>query len=319
LLLLASCGGDGAPSILDPAGPAAERVEGLWWLMLWISVAVLLLVVVFLAASLRRPGRIDDPIVEGEPKWGERFIAGAGVFASWVVLAAVFVVSLGHVRDLSAQGKDTSLTIEVVGHMWWWEVRYPNGAVTANEIHIPAGDRVRILLTTADVIHSFWVPQLQVKIDQVPGRTNELWLQADEPGRYRGQCAEYCGLQHANMIFFVIADTPVDFDDWLANEARPAPEPVAGNEETGRQVFLDNTCLGCHTIRGTEARETLGPDLTHLAARQTIASGMVANTRESLAAMITDPQGLKPGNTMPPTALDPEELDALLDYMESLR
>jgi cytochrome c oxidase subunit 2 len=313
---LAACSDD-SPSVLDPRGPGARRIEGLWWLMFWISAVVFLVVVVLLIAALvrrRRPGTAG-----GHVAWGEPLIVVAGVIVPALVLAAVFVVSLRDLNALSTRGDDARLTIEVIGHNWWWEARYPDaGVVTANEIHIPVGEPVRLRLTSADVIHSFWVPQLQVKTDQIPGKFNQMWIQADEPGRYRGQCAEFCGLQHANMIFYVVAQPPDQFSAWLANEARPADDPTESGALAGQEVFLNTTCAGCHAIRGTEATSTIGPDLTHLASRETIASGVLDNTRADLELWITNPQDVKPGATMPPTELTPEELEALLDYLEQL-
>ncbi|MGH8945271.1 MAG: cytochrome c oxidase subunit II [Acidimicrobiia bacterium] len=310
-LLLGAC--SGGPSILDAQGPGSRRIEGLWWLMLWISVVVLAVVVLLLGMALVR----TRWSTEGEPGWGEPFIVVAGVIVPALILGGVFVISLRDLNALTAGGNEARLTIEVVGHDWWWEARYPGEAVTANEIHIPAAEPVRFRVTTADVIHSFWVPQLGPKIDMIPGRENVTWLEADRPGRYRGQCAEFCGLQHANMAFFVVAEPPDRFQSWLENEAAPAPAPD-GQVVEGQEVFLTSTCVGCHAIRGTEAAARLGPDLTHLAARETIAAGTLPNTRENLARWITDPQSIKPGAVMPPTQLSTEELEALLDYLESL-
>jgi cytochrome c oxidase subunit 2 len=318
LALLAGCGQEGTPSVLDPHGPGARRIEGLWWLMLWISVAVFGVVLAFLVAAVvkaRRKGAAPT----GRPRWGEPFVVISGVVVPSLVLIAVFVVSLRDMAALSSPEPEPRITIEVVGHDWWWEVVYPEaGAVTANEIHIPVGEPVRLELTTDDVIHSFWVPQLQAKTDLIPGQTNEMWLEADESGRYRGQCAEYCGLQHANMIFYVVAQPAADFQRWLSEQASDSREPQDLSAAAGREVFLDNTCAGCHAIRGTEADATLGPDLTHLAGRDTIAAGVLDNTRGDLASWIVDPQGVKPGATMPPTSLTADELENLLDYLEQL-
>lgn len=304
--------------MLDPAGSAAHRIAGLWWLLAWISLAVGAFVVALLVVVVRKGRRTRDEgpdIVRTGVPWGDRFIITTGVVVPSVILAGVFLISLRDMNALSAPDSPPAVTIEVEARDWWWEVRYPGTeAVTANEIHIPSGEPVRILLTTGDVIHSFWVPRLQVKKDAVTGTENEMWLEADEPGRYRGQCAEFCGLQHANMIFWVIAEERPDFEAWLANEAAPADS----EEAEGEEVFLTSTCVGCHAIRGTPADADDGPDLTHLAARDTLASGVLDNTRTELARWITDPQSIKPGVTMPPTQFTPERLTALLDYLESL-
>jgi cytochrome c oxidase subunit 2 len=316
-LLIAACSGPG--SLLDPRGPGARRVEGLWWLMFWISVAVLLVVLALLGYSLRR--RISGPADTGmdtseeTPVWGRPFVIISGFVAPAIILIGVLAVSLGDLAALNDLGP-SRVRIEVTGHMWWWEARYPDGAVTANEIHIPVGEPVEFQLTSADVIHSFWIPVLHPKRDMIPGRSNLLTLQADEPGRYWGQCAEFCGLQHAGMVVYIIADP--DFDQWLENQQRPAIEPL-DNAERGRDVFMQSTCVGCHTIRGTTADATIGPDLTHLADREKLFAGDLNNTRESLERLITDPQSVKPGVAMPPTSLEESDLEALLDYLESLR
>jgi cytochrome c oxidase subunit II len=315
--LTAAC--DGAPSALDPRGPGAARIAGLWWLMLVISIVVFVVVLVLMAMGLRRAGSAAaDP--RRAVRWGEPLIVLGGVVIPAVVLTAVFVVSLRDMSALSSPQGSGALEISVTGHDWWWEVAYDRpGAVTANEIHIPVGEPVQLELTTDDVIHSFWVPQLQAKTDMVPGRVNRMWIEADEPGRYRGQCAEFCGLQHANMIFYVIAQPRADFETWLEGEARPAVEPGQSSAIQGRDVFLRSTCAGCHAVRGTSARARVGPDLTHLATRETIASGVLDNSRINLARFITDPQEVKPGAIMPPTELSSQELSALLDYLEGLR
>jgi cytochrome c oxidase subunit II len=315
---LTSCS-ENAPSVLDPRGPAAERIEGLWWLMLWISAAVFAIVLALLAIAVVRARRTDAR-PDHEARWGEPFVVVGGVVAPIVILAFVFVVALKDMSALSSPERDPTTTVDVIGNDWWWEASYVgSNAETANEIHIPVGEPVRVRLTTDDVIHSFWVPQLQAKIDMVPGRVNTMWLQADEPGRYRGQCAEFCGLQHANMIFYVVAEPADEFRAWLAREQEPASEPSDESSLIGRDVFMRSTCVGCHAIRGTEADADIGPDLTHLARRETLAAGVLRNTRTDLALFITDPQEVKPGAAMPPTDLTQAELDALLDYLEQLR
>lgn len=282
--------------------------------MLWISTVVFLIVVGFLVKAMLR-GKRDgyDTLDRSEPRWGEPFIAIAGVFIPALILAGVYVYSLREMNALSEAGSNPSMEIEVVARNWWWEARYENGAVTANEIHIPVGEAVRLQLRSADVIHSFWVPELQAKTDHVPGHDNYMWLQADEPGRYRGQCAEFCGLQHANMVFYVVADEPAEFEQWVTNEAADA-EPT-GSE--GEQIFVDASCAGCHSVRGTEATGTLGPDLTHLATRRTIA-GVLDNDAGDLRAFIDDPHPFKPGVSMPPTELSDDEIDAVVEYLLGL-
>jgi cytochrome c oxidase subunit II len=313
-LLLAACSPH-SPSALDPQGPAAARVARLWWLLFWISAAVFTLVCLLVTAALaRRRGTRDELVRRGG---GEALIVLGGVVLPAVVLTAVYVVGLRDMRALTVPAH-TDLTVEVTGHDWWWEVRYPGqGIVTANEIHVPVGRPVRLVLTSGDVIHSFWVPQLTVKTDLVPGHTNTTWLQASRPGVYRGQCAEYCGLQHAKMAILVVADPPDGFARWLANERRPAAaaDPAAAR---GRLVLEQNSCAACHTVRGTSARGTLGPDLTHFGSRHTIGAGTLPNTRGNLGGWIVNSQTAKPGNRMPPQPLTAEDLQALLAYLERL-
>jgi cytochrome c oxidase subunit 2 len=204
--------------------------------------------------------------------------------------------------------------------MWWWEVRYPEqDIVTANEIHIPAGEPVRLELASADVIHSFWVPRLNGKRDLIPGMENVFWIQADEPGVYRGQCGEYCGAQHANMAFHVIALPRDEFNAWLAARTKLPPQPATAAAQRGAQIFRTAGCVQCHAIRGTQASGNAGPDLTHLGSRGTIGAAMLPNTRGNLAAWIADPQAIKPGIKMPRTFLAADDLQALVTYLEGLK
>jgi cytochrome c oxidase subunit 2 len=287
--------------------------------MLWISAVVFVVVVgLLLFGIVRARSRTDEDARRPAP-WGEPLVVIAGVGVTGAILIGLFLFSLHEMQALAFQGRSDALTIQVVGHDWWWEVRYPGGAVTANEIHIPAGARVRLVLSTVDVIHSFWAPQLAPKRDLIPGRTNDLWIEADAPGVYRGQCAEYCGLQHAHMAFFVYADRPAYFTAWLAGQQRAVMPTRDTTAARGREVFLTSTCVGCHTIRGTPAEGKLGPDLTHLATRNTIAAGTLPNTADVLRDWITDPQDAKPGVSMPPTQLSSSDLEALLAFLGSLR
>ena len=288
-------------------------------MLFWISVVVIVVVTVLLLASLRRARSTDlGEIERTKPRLGEPFVVIAGVVIPALILTGSFIYSMTQTNALATFGEDAELEITIEAQNWWWEVRYPNGAVTANEIHIPVGEPVSLVLTSPDVVHSFWVPRLQAKMDHIPGVENSMWIQADEAGRYRGQCAEFCGLQHAHMAFYVVADPPDEFDEWLTNEAAPATRPDSPEAREGENVFSNSTCIGCHAIRGTEADSEIGPDVTHLARRETIAAGKLTNTRENLADLILDPQSIKPGVGMPPTDLEPNELEALLDYLEQL-
>jgi cytochrome c oxidase subunit 2 len=217
-------------------------------------------------------------------------------------------------------GGGAALTVQVIGEQFWWRVVYPGGAETANEIHIPVGRSVRLKVTSNDVIHSFWVPRLMGKIDLIPGKVNTLLLRADEPGVYRGACAEFCGMQHAHMLVHVIAEPPPQFDAWLAREQRPAREAEDPAARRGAQVFARAGCINCHRLRigGGAIGGAAGPDLTHLASRRTLAGGMLDNTVGNLGGWIVNSQALKPGNKMPPIPLDGPDLQALLAYLRSL-
>jgi cytochrome c oxidase subunit 2 len=217
------------------------------------------------------------------------------------------------------------MTIEVTGHQWWWEVKYlsPSPAAittTANEIHIPVGVPVRFKLDSGDVIHSFWIPQLGGKTDVIPGQTNYTWLQASRPGRYRGQCAEFCGAQHAHMVLYVVADDPATFAAWSTAQLLAAQAPSTPDAQRGQAVF-ETRCAVCHTIRGTDylTGGRAGPDLTHLMSRSTIAAGLLANNTGNLHGWIANPAALKPGTLMPPTGLAPDELHAVVAYLRTLK
>ena len=237
-----------------------------------------------------------------------------------VVLLGVFALTVTDIRALEAPPSAEMAAVRINGHRWWWEVEYPDlGITTANQIYVPVGQAVKIELTSNDVIHSFWVPQLQFKRDLIPGQTNTVWLQADKPGIYRGLCAEYCGLQHAQMNFMVVALYPREYEQWVAHEGSDAAKPSEPLAKAGQQVFLGKGCMYCHTIRGTSAAGWLGPDLTHLASRLTIAGGSLENNTGNLGGWILDPQHIKPGALMPATPLSGQELQELLAYLNGLK
>jgi cytochrome c oxidase subunit 2 len=246
-----------------------------------------------------------------------------GIAIPAAVLVALFGVSDIYLVKQTAppDPKTTAMTIDVIGHQWWWEIHYPaSGAVTANEIHIPVDTRVNVIASTADVIHSFWVPQLARKIDEVPGRQNRVLLYADRPGSYRGQCAEFCGLQHANMALYVIAQPMPAFRAWLADMAAPARKPSGGEASAGERLFMSDQCASCHMIRGTAASYgTVGPDLTHLATRSSLAAATIANSPAQLEQWIVNPQSIKPGDRMPDLGLSRADARKIVAYLDSLR
>ena len=318
-------------SVDDPAGPQAGRIDGLWRLMLYLLTAIYLIVMIVLAiAAFRRRERTQNPdnaVLPTEPQREQRMsrtVIG-GVAISAVILFGLLIASflVGRAIYISPE-QSNHLTIEVNGHQWWWDVRYndpvPSKIVTtANEIHIPVGRPVVFRLSSTDVIHSFWVPNLHGKTDMIPGRTVTTWLQADQPGTYRGQCAEFCGHQHAHMALLIIAEPEEQFRAWYDSQLQPAPAPMTASQIQGQKVFLSKPCMMCHRIQGTDAGGKLGPDLTHVASRQTIAAGTLQNTREHLSRWIVNSQDVKPGNRMPPIPLAGDELNALLDYVQSLK
>jgi cytochrome c oxidase subunit 2 len=236
----------------------------------------------------------------------------------------LLIASIAAGRAVSSAPPTTAVTIAITGHQWWWEVQYEDAVPerrisTANELHIPTNRSVVLKVTSRDVIHSFWVPNLQGKRDLTPGYTTAIWLKADRPGRYRGQCAEFCGVQHAHMAFELVAESNEVFDAWRREMLQPAREPPDPVAAAGHDVFMQARCPACHTIRGTQAAGLAGPDLTHIARRTSLGAGTLPNTPEHLTAWIRDPQASKPGNQMPPNPLPADAVQALVAYLQTLR
>ncbi len=321
LALVLPLTGCGRENVLDPASPQQHKISTLFWVMMGVAWFGVALIVFLLALGWLRRKRTTLPGGKRE-RTATALLVALGIAAPIVTLAALFVWSdIFVLKATSAPApSSTRLTVVVIGHQWWWEVRYPGTpAVTANEIHIPVHTRVNVVGRSADVIHSFWVPELNRKIDLIPGRTNRIVLDADRAGRFRGQCSEFCGLQHAHMALYVVAQPPAAFRAWLANMAKGARTPATPLERSGRAVFLNQACSGCHQIRGTPAHARVGPDLTHLATRQTIAAATLPNRKGYLGGWILDPQHAKPGARMPGLTLSGPQLQALLAYLESLK
>jgi cytochrome c oxidase subunit II len=308
-------------SALNPAGAQAASISDLYWLMFWTSTVVYVAVLVALAIAIRRGRRADA----GEPS---RAAAARSVIAataiSIVILVGLLFASVTTGRAVASLSPENALGVEVVGYQWWWSVRYKNPTpslevTTANELHLPIGRPIAITLKAFDVIHSFWVPNLHGKVDLVPGRENVIVLQVDQPGVYRGQCAEYCGLQHAHMAFSIIAEDSDAFEHWLTGQRTPAAQPASQEQTAGLAVVERGPCQMCHTIRGTTAGGRFGPDLTHVATRSTLAAGTLPNTPETLTNWIKDPQHIKPGTRMPSTGLSEQELQAVVAYLQTLK
>jgi cytochrome c oxidase subunit 2 len=314
---------------MHPAGPQAAQILDLWWLTLGICAIAAVIVFAFLLHGLLRAPRADEatpadisPLSRHEGKLHRGVIWGASV--STVGLLVLLIASVHTDRALASLDVKDALHIQVTGNQWWWEVTYDDPDptrifVTANEMHIPVKRPVVISLRSNDVIHSFWVPNLHGKRDLIPGHELTVSLRADEAGTYRGQCAEFCGAQHAFMAFTVVAQAPEAYEAWADAQRKPAPEPTDDLARRGRDLFLSGPCMMCHNIGGTPATARKGPDLTHVASRPTLAAGTIRNTRENLIAWIRDPHQIKPGVNMPANPLVAEDQQALIAYLETLK
>ncbi|MCP3395437.1 cytochrome c oxidase subunit II [Bradyrhizobium sp. CCGB12] len=323
MLPLAACAG--RQSALDPQGLQSDEILRTFFIFLVIAAVVwVAVVIVLIIGMLRRKRAGDQPLglhIPFERATG-RVVLGLGL-ATLVIVLGLSIVSYAGQRTVFAKDEH-ALTLKVIGHQWWWEVRYEDDSpdrsfVTANEIRIPAGQPVKVELESADVIHSFWVPSLTGKMDLITGQKNELQFTARNAGVYRGQCAEFCGLQHAHMAFAVLALPPDEFGRWRDHENQNANIPTDQLGKQGEQLFRARGCALCHNIRGTLAGGQLGPDLTHVGSRTTIAAGTLPLTPATLGAWIADPQHIKPGNYMPKMPLQSGELIAILHYLEQLK
>jgi cytochrome c oxidase subunit 2 len=294
--------------------------------MLWLGTLGFVVFCALLAVAMVRrrgddPGEPDDRGRRGLDTGFERgWLIGAGIVQPVLLVGAVLVLTLMTMRAIPDAAAEDSLVVEITGHQFWYEITYPDsGVVTANEIHIPVGEEVQLNLSSADVVHSFWVPQLSGKTDMFPDRDTQMVISADRAGSYAGRCAEFCGIQHTRMGVTVIAEDRESFEEWLDAQAEPAVEPDTQIAATGQEVLLSSNCTQCHGIAGvTGAPEVRGPDLTHLASRSTIGAGTVVNDPQQLRDWIRDPHDVKEGVDMPPSPLDGEQLDALVAYLRSL-
>src|SRR3954447_5053110 len=317
---VAGCGG--SQSALAPESRPARDITTLWWWMLLAACIVFAGALGLIGLAWLRRRRPGMPVLKGGGKRDFALVVIFGFAIPVVVNATLFTIAnFVVIKQTEAPAEaSTPMTVEVVGKQWFWEVRYPGTpAVAANEIHIPVRTRVNLIAVTGDVIHSFWVPQLNRKIDMIPGRRNRILLYADHPGLYRGQCAEFCGLQHANMSMYVQAQEPEDFRRWLSSEAGGARPPPTAAQTAGRAAFFRDQCASCHALRGTPARGNVGPDLTHVGSRTTIAALTLPNDARALQLWLRDPQHAKPGNRMPALGLSNTDVRNLTAYLESLK
>ena len=305
--------------VFAAAGRSSRSIAGLGWMLNLTAAAVVAVMCVVLLVALFRRRTGEARLSELGEASARRWIV-IGTLLTIVILAGSFGYTVRVLRDSAALSTRPALSIRIVGYRYWWQVDYlrPDGTVdfvTANEIHLPVGVPVRLLLDAGDVIHSFWVPALAGKTDLIPGQTNRMWIEADTAGRYLGQCAEYCGTSHANMRIVVLAQAPTEFSAWQARQRLPA----APASDRDRATFRNRGCAACHTIRGTGAAGDAGPDLTHVASRTTLASGIIPNTPAMLARWLSAPDSVKPGALMPTTGLTPQELTAMTAYLRSLQ
>jgi len=327
LAVLAAAAADrrvSTPSIFAPVSAPAFAIRELSFLILGITALIFVVVAgLTLYAIVRFRHRPGDRDREPPQIYGSAQIELAWTVVPFLVVVVLFLVTARYIygveRRLPSPG---ALEVTVVGNQWWWEIRYPQlGIVTANELHLPASDPSSpvptfITLESADVIHSFWIPQLAGKLDLIPNKTNRMWVEPRTPGTYVGQCAEFCGVQHAWMLLVATVHPPDEFARWVAAQQAPARDERGASE--GRQVFASLACINCHTVRGTPANGQFGPDLTHLMSRRTLGAGVVQNTPETLRAWVHDPATFKPGVLMPAMKLSDNELDRLVAYLVTL-
>lgn len=313
----------GHETVLRPSSPQAHDVAGLFHFQLTIATIVWVLVVVAMLWGVARSWRRPVADLRHEPQL-QRWVSIA-VGATVLTLVAYLVYDFGVGRAVAAPfGDQKALHVAITGHQWWWEVTYRDTApqhqlTTANEIHVPIHRPVLFTLTSRDVIHSFWIPNLTGKKDLIPGHPNDAWFVADTPGVYRGQCAEFCGLEHAKMAILIIAQPQKDYEQWYEAQLASAAQPSDSLRAFGQRVFLTSSCVMCHAIGGTPAGAHAGPDLTHVGSRLTLAAGTIPNTPGSLGGWIMDPQRIKPGARMPANNLKPKELRAVIAYLEGLK
>ncbi len=305
--------------VTNPYSPLGEPIYNLFMIVTVIGAIVLIGVsgaLLFFAIRYRdRPGA--PPAAQS---FGNRKLEIIWIVVPLVIVLSLFGMSISTAREIEPPTNGRDPDLRIIGHQWWWEVVYPqSGVVTANEIHIPVGQRLLVQLESVDVIHSFWVPNLGRKKDAVPGHPNRLWLAANTPGTFEGACAEYCGVQHAWMRINVIAQPQAEFDTWLQAQAAPNTRQPTAQAQQGGQMFAHRTCANCHAVGGTAATPNIGPNLHRLADRQTLGAGVIANTPDDLAAWLRDPQAIKPASLMPNLKLSDDEIAALIAYLEAQR
>ncbi len=308
-------------NILNPAGYTASQEAWLYRLILYMAAVVFVgvegAIILFVIRYRRRKGQ------EGEPR---QIYDNPTLEIAWTAIPVVLVIIIFAftVNTMTAISNPppspTEMKVNVIGHQWWWEFDYPDlGIVTANQLHLPTGVNAQITLTSVDVIHSFWVPQLSGKLDVVPGQPNHTLLRSDNAGVYTGQCAEFCGTQHANMRFEVVVQSPSDFDTWVKSQQTAPTPPTDDLAKQGEQIVTAGICSGCHTVDGTKAKGTVGPNLTHLFSRSIIAGGIADLTDQNLTTWLEDSGSMKPGNDMQNVHMSPQQVQAIIAYLHTLK
>jgi len=305
-------------STIDPKSDNTRRVQDLYVLVFWaatiVFVGVMAAALIFSFMYRERPGRTAQQI------HGNTRLEIVWTLIPVVILAVIAVPTFDTVIKTTGDAPEGALEVIATGHQWWFEFEYPElGVTTANEMHVPVGRAVNVKLRSVDVIHSFWVPQLTGKTDMVPGHDNRLWFTPEVEGEFRAQCAEFCGTSHANMRFRVFVRSQGDFEAWVANQKKDRVAPTADLAKQGEQVFLTGACVGCHVVRGTAAAARVGPELTHVGERTTIASALLDNTPENMARWLRNPPAAKPGSKMPNLNLTEDQIQKLVAYLESLK
>jgi cytochrome c oxidase subunit 2 len=319
----------GRHNMLHPAAPQAGHIEWLYWFLFWILFAVFVLMIAAFASAGATANVVAGhplPIIEKDEEGDRRagWAVGSAIAITVITLFVILAVSVITGKRVEGLTSNNPLTIQITGHQWWWEVTYPNSeadqtVTTANEIHVPVGTPIVVWTSSRDVIHSFWAPNITGKRDLLPGYSSSFSFEIDQAGIYRGQCAEFCGLQHAHMGFSIVAEPVDEFQAWQQQQLKAAAEPSTSEAIRGREVFLTHACLMCHTIRGTDAGSRVGPDLTHIASRNMIAAETLPNTAGALAGWIVDPQRIKPGTQMAPNPLSGDDLQSVVTYLQSLQ
>jgi cytochrome c oxidase subunit II len=329
LFFLAVCaftGCSGNQSALDPAATQSRQISGLWWIFFAITSAIFLLVLLaVLFFSFKKPAADPAPILVPNPR-GERrrgILIGSLITLTILILFGLLISDFVVGRDLG-QLDPNPIQVRLTGHQWWWEVQYRDPDLTkivktANVIHVPVGKTVQFELRSVDVIHSFWAPNFHGKKDLVPGHPTTNWFRAEKTGEYRGQCAEFCGLQHAHMRFVVIAEPPEKFEAWLGSQRQSGASPTTDLEKRGQELFVSTTCVMCHTVEGTAARATIGPNLTHVGSRPLIAAATLPNDAAHLQHWILNAQQIKPGAQMPQQTFSSNDVRALTAYLQALK